>query len=87
MTNGDGDLRQTLFQKFETTIYEFTFGFGRRPSSGRTAMSFSVDVIVISDHSSCVVGPSLFLSLYIYVLHYGLRLFFGQLYLQGNLTP
>ena len=85
MANEDGDLRQTLFQKFETTIDEFTFGW--RPSSGRTATSFSVDAIVISDHAACVVGSSLFLSLYTYVLHYGLRLFFDQLYLQGNLTP
>ena len=66
------------------------FTFGRRPSSGRTATSFSVDaiagggVIVI-----CIVlvGSSLSLSLSIYVLHYGLRISFDQLYLRGNLTP
>ena len=50
MANEDGDLRQTLFQKFETTIDEFTFG--RRPSSGRTATSFLVDAIVILNRAS-----------------------------------
>ena len=47
MANEDRDLRQTSFQKFETKIGEFTFGW--RPLSGRTATFFSVDAIVNSD--------------------------------------
>ena len=67
------EIEQTLSQNFETIIDEFTFG--RRPSSGRTATSFLVNVIVISGGVlSCVVRQkiislSIFLSMF-YIADY-----------------